>query len=234
MTVASRKVVAWVWLVFFLGLIISSVVWVSMLARGISQKRLVELQVYGRVSGFKLIDQDGKNVTLEDLRGVIWVADFVFTRCAGPCPLMSSRMAELQKALQGVDGVKLVSISVDPKHDRPELLKEYAKRYGAKPEVWTFLTGDQKQIFAMITKEFKMGVSEAGSNPSEEPIIHGTHFVLVDGEGRIRGYYRVDDSGLDYEGVPAIETAVKKKSEREDVLEKIVTDIASIKHASAK
>lgn len=233
MTVASRKVVAWVWLIFFLGLILGSVIWVSVLARGISNKRLKEPEIYGRVSGFKLTDQDGKTVSLEDLRGLVWVADFVFTRCAGPCPLMSTRMAELQKSLQGVDGVKLVSISVDPQHDRPELLKEYSKRYGAKPELWMFLTGDQKQIFGMITKDFKMGVSEAGPDPSESPIIHGTHFVLVDGEGRIRGYYRVEDSALESDGIPAIESAVKKKTEREDVLAKILSDIASIRHSKA-
>ncbi len=232
MTASSRKVVAWVWLIFFLGLIVGSVIWVSVLVKSIAQRRAAMPPVYGRITDFKLIDQDGKNVTLKDLLGSVWVADFVFTRCAGPCPIMSSRMAELQKSLEGVDGVRLVSVSVDPEYDRPELLRHYAKRYGARPGVWIFLTGDRKQIFEMITKDFKLGVSEAGRNPAEQPIIHGTHFVLVDGNGQIRGYYGVADTTLEPEPVPAIESAVTKKKAREDVLEKIVSDIAALKHAS--
>ena len=229
MTAPSRKVVAWVWLIFFLGLILGSVIWVSALVAEIAKKRAAAPQVLGRVSDFELVDQDGKNVSLADLRGKIWVADFIFTRCAGPCPLMSSRMAELQKSLDGVEGVGFVSISVDPDYDRPELLREYGKRYGAKPGTWIFLTGDKKRIFEMISKDFKMGVADGSG---DQPIIHGTHFVLVDGEGRIRGYYGINDPNLESQAVAEIERAVKTKTSREDALEKIIADIGALKHAS--
>jgi len=229
MSAPSRKVVAWVWLVFFLGLIVGSVIWVSALVSQMTKKRAAAPQVMGSVSSFELLDQDGKPFSSDDLRGKIWVVDFVFTRCAGPCPLMSSRMAELQNSLHGVEDVKLVSISVDPDYDRPAVLKEYAKRYGAKPGTWWFLTGDKKRIFEMIVRDFKMGVSDASG---ADPIIHGTHFALVDGEGRIRGYYGINEPGLESDASPAIERAVKRRAAREDALDKLIADIAALKQAA--
>lgn len=232
MTVASRKVVAWIWLFFFVGLIGGSAIWVSVLVKQVARNKATPPPVLGQVSDFELTDQDGRKVSLRDLKGKLWIADFIFTRCAGPCPLMSSRMAELQNTIAGVPNVQLVSFSVDPVYDQPELLKEYGRRYGAKPDLWLFLTGDEKRIHEMIVKDFKMGVAPAGADPTEQPIIHGTHFVLVDGEGRIRGYYGVAGPELGPEGSPAIESAVRTKAAKEDVLSKIVRDITAIRHAS--
>jgi len=126
-------------------------------------------------------------VTLEDLRGAPWVADFIFTRCRGPCPLMTRRMAELGEVLPGE--VRRVSFTVDPEHDSPEVLAEYAERYEA-PRSWLFLTGPRPRMWELAVEGFKLGVAFSGGAPNDHGLItHSTRFVLVDAEGRIRGYY---------------------------------------------
>jgi len=213
MKISPRKIVGLVWLVFFLGLTIGFVVWVSILVKRIAKKPAEVPGVYGQVSDFEFLDQDKRKIALKDLRGRIWVADFIFTRCAGPCPLMSSQMAKLQSGLQRGDGVTLVSFSVDPKYDTTEVLKQYAKRYGAQPGRWIFLTGDESRIFKMMREDFKMGVEEAGADAIENPIMHDTHFVLVDGDGKIRGYYGANGK---------------------DPVPKILSDILTLRQASLR
>jgi protein SCO1 len=135
------------------------------------------------VPAFSLTDQDGKTITQNDLRGEIWIADFIFTRCPGPCPLMSAKMASLQERIPS--DVKLVSFTMDPKNDTPSVLKEYGAKYAADFSRWSFLTGDRDKIV-----EVAMGLklpTEVGATPVE--IVHSEKFVLVDGEGKARGYY---------------------------------------------
>lgn len=151
------------------------------------------LQVLGELPDFDLSERSGRRVRLGDLRGTVWVADFVFTRCAGVCPVLSTRMAALQEPLRiGEDpGVRLVSFSVDPAHDSPEVLREYAARYGASEQGWLFLTGERDQLHRLIKDGFRLSVAErdaAVADPNEM-ITHSDRFVLVDGKGRIRGYY---------------------------------------------
>jgi cytochrome oxidase Cu insertion factor (SCO1/SenC/PrrC family) len=132
---------------------------------------------------FRLVDQDGQATTSAQLVGHPWVADFIFTTCASLCPTMSADMAELQKQLPA--DVMLVSFSVDPVHDTPAALKSYAGRYHAQEGRWFFLTGDEKTQDQVI-RAMKIGVIAAkGSNPIE----HDEHFVLVDAQGQVRGYY---------------------------------------------
>jgi len=144
------------------------------------------------VPDFTLTERSGRSVTRDDLLGQIWVADFIFTRCSGVCPLLSSRMAVLQRALreQGVDA-RLVSFSVDPTHDTPEVLREYAGHFGADANRWLFLTGPRDQLYDLIGKGFMLSVAERepGQDDSGELITHSDRFVLVDRQGRIRGYY---------------------------------------------
>lgn len=136
---------------------------------------------------FRLTERSGRRISLEDLRGKVWVADFIFTRCPGPCPAMSRKFAELQRAFRKLDDVRLVSITVDPEHDTPEALSKYADSYGADPQRWLFLTGEKQTILDLAVEGFKIS---AGNDPS----LHGTHFVLVDRRGRIRGFYRSSDT----------------------------------------
>jgi protein SCO1/2 len=146
-----------------------------------------ELPVYGTLPEFELVDRSGQNVTLAGLRGKVWVADFIFTHCAGPCPLLSSKMSKLQDAVRELDGVRLVSFSVDPERDTPEVLAEYAGKFQADPERWLFLTGAKEPLYRLVVEGFRLAVEEGG--PQAGLITHSTRFVLVDQEGRIRGYY---------------------------------------------
>lgn len=144
------------------------------------------LAVLGAVPNFSLVNQNGKNFGLADLRGKIWIADFIYTTCPGPCPMISTRMSELEKPLQKT-GVQLVSFSVDPENDTPRVLHEYAEKLNASPERWNFLTGPQREIYELSRNGFKLGVSD-GSDETGVPV-HSTRFVLVDRKGAIRGYY---------------------------------------------
>lgn len=148
-----------------------------------------DLDVYYPIPEFSLTDQNGKTVTLHDLKGKVWVGDFVFTRCAGICLTMSTHMSEIQKHL-GPAGVKLVSFSVDPTYDTSEVLKKYAGGYGANEDWWTFLTGDPETIFA-IARGTKLATEPA---KEDSPILHSPMFVLVDKKGMIRGFYDSSDA----------------------------------------
>lgn len=142
----------------------------------------------GIVPPFQLTDQDGKAFGSQQLLGKIWIADFVYTTCPGPCPMISSRMSETQKPLRDTD-VKLVSFSVDPEHDTPAVLREYAARLHAQPGRWEFLTGDKATIFRLSRDGFKLATAEDATRP-----VHSTRIVLVDRSGVIRGYYDATDA----------------------------------------
>ncbi|MEE9212211.1 MAG: SCO family protein [Phycisphaeraceae bacterium] len=144
---------------------------------------------------FSLTDTTGRPFGSEQLKGTIWIADFIFTRCGGPCPAMTTQMAGLQQRLRSHRrwaDIRLVSVSVDPGFDTPQVLADYARRYQADPDHWRFLTGTQQQVWTLIRNGFKLPVFENTENASM-PIVHSQKFVLVDRDGNIRGYYE----GLD-------------------------------------
>lgn len=156
-------------------------------------RRPEPLPVLGQLPGFSLVNRDGRPVRLEDLAGRPWVADFIFTRCPASCPMMSARMARLNRGLPPELDVRLVSISVDPAYDTPAVLERYARKLQA-PERWLFLTGGREEVRRLSVEGFKLGLDmEPGPGIGPEPILHSTRFVLVDGEGRIRGYYEAFD-----------------------------------------
>jgi protein SCO1 len=140
------------------------------------------LKVLGEVPDFELTDQTGHPFRRAALDGHVWVADFVYTTCQGPCPRMSSHMRTLQKATG--PGLKLVSFTVDPDNDTPPVLAAYAERFSADGARWSFLTGDKDTLNTLDRDAFKLGVLGAGMD-------HSTRFVLVDKKGRIRGYYGI-------------------------------------------
>jgi protein SCO1/2/putative membrane protein len=138
------------------------------------------------VEDFTLTECNGRTITRQDLLGRPWVACFVFTRCAGPCPRVCSQMKQLQNRLEGTD-VQLVTFTVDPKNDTPQVLQKFAKTYGADPQRWWFLTGDQREIYGLIHRSFKMPVQETlGKDriPGFE-VIHSTNLMWVDAAGRV-------------------------------------------------
>ncbi len=138
----------------------------------------------GVVPVFQLTDQDGQSYGTEQLRGKIWIADFIYTTCPGPCPMISSRMSETQKPLRDTD-VELVSFTVDPQHDTPGVLRSYAERLNATPSRWKFLTGSRDAIYHLVRDGFKLATFDGG----EAGPVHSTRLVLVDRKGVIRGYY---------------------------------------------
>ena len=144
------------------------------------------ISAYGTVPGFQLTNQNGQPFGSAQLSGKIWIADFIYTTCPGPCPMISSRMSELQKPLQKTD-VHLVSFSVDPEKDTPEVLRGYADKLQAEPGRWDFLTGAKPAIYKLSHDGFKLAVSD-GSNAQGIPV-HSTRMVLVDRHAQIRGYY---------------------------------------------
>lgn len=146
----------------------------------------VSLPDAGPLPAFALTDQAGAPLTLERLRGSVWIASFVFTRCAGQCPLITSRMAGLQRVLAGEPELHLVSFSVDPAHDTPEILAAYARRLGAWDR-WHWATGEPGAVASLARAGFRLGVSEDGT--AEEPITHSVRLVLVDRAGHVRGSY---------------------------------------------
>jgi protein SCO1/2 len=150
------------------------------------------LPVYGAVPEAALTDQDGQAWTTQSMRGRVWIADFIFTRCAGQCPLMTSRMRQLAKALSGQPGIRFVSVSVDPVHDTPEALKTYARHHEVDLSRWVFVVGPEAVIQRLCLEGFKLGY---GQDPDSamEPVIHSSRFVLVDADGAIRGYYEAGD-----------------------------------------
>jgi len=150
-----------------------------------------KLPNYARVPDFKFTERSGKEIKLADLKGNVWIADFIFTRCQGTCPLLTGQMAGLQEKLAPSD-IKLVSFSVDPEHDTPRVLSEYASRYHAQENKWFFLTGPKNEIWNFVTDGFSLGVSKPTPEDLKagaEPVIHSNRFVLVDRGSNIRGYY---------------------------------------------
>jgi cytochrome oxidase Cu insertion factor (SCO1/SenC/PrrC family) len=137
---------------------------------------------------FSFVERSGKKITLVDLRGNVWIANFIYTHCTDTCPLQTADMAALQDRWMNESGLKLVSFSVDPERDTPAILARYAKRFKADPRQWLFLTGGKEEIARLVEDGFRLVVATP-PHGDHGIIVHSPRFVLVDQQGRIRGYY---------------------------------------------
>ena len=175
------------------------------------------LKNYGTVPDFTFIERSGRKVSLADLNGKVWVAQFFYTHCADICPLTVPQMGLLHlEYLNDPDfrsQVRFVSITVDPERDRPEVLSKFAERFSADPDLWLFLTGDRAAIVRMAQQGFKLGIGEAANPPEiakktgeEKDLFHSNRLVLVDRKAQIRGYY----SGIDVEAMVRLRQDFKK------------------------
>jgi cytochrome oxidase Cu insertion factor (SCO1/SenC/PrrC family) len=156
------------------------------------EKPLEGLRQFGSVPQFSLVERDGRRITLSDLRGKIWIVNFIYTNCPDTCPIQSAQMRQFQEEFQNEKDLRLVSITVDPKRDTPEVLSEYAKRFSADAGRWLFLTGEKETIHNFAQEGFHLGAVEIPHEKRPESGATHTHsprFVLVDREAQIRGYY---------------------------------------------
>ena len=155
------------------------------------------LQKYWPLPDFTLTESNGQLLHRGDLAGKVWVAEFFYTSCPGPCPVLTSKVGEVQKALGSNPDVRLVSISVDPEKDTTDTLKTYAGRYAAGPN-WFFCTGEKAAIVALAHDGFKLPIAEGTAESG--PITHTTRLALVDRTGTVRGFY----DGTSEDGVQAL------------------------------
>lgn len=178
-----RKAIGWIVVLWIAGGM-AFIVWNS--------RKLAELPipVMGDVGAFQLTDQTARDFNSSQLSGKVWIANFIFTSCAGPCPTMSAIMRRFTEQLSRVEEVQFVSFSVDPERDTPEKLSEYGARYHADPEKWFFLTGDKDAIYDLAETRFRLAAADTDpALRSPHTISHSSKFVLVDKAGKIRGYY---------------------------------------------
>ncbi len=148
------------------------------------------LAKYWSLPDFNLTERSGQPLHLADLAGKVWIADFFYTTCPGPCPMMTSRLSDVQKAFGSENDLRLVSISIDPQKDTPEVLKLYAEQFQATDR-WLFLTGSKDAIYGLARDGFKLPIAEP-AKPGEQ-IIHSTRLVLIDRTGAVRGFYEATD-----------------------------------------
>ena len=171
-----------------LTLAIAGVVW----REAAAARFRAPLPVLNQVPAFTLVSQTGEPITRETLRGQIWIADFIFSRCAGQCPMMTSQMSTVASEFPNEPSLTLVSFSVDPDWDTPEVFAAYAKRLGASAKRWHFVTGDAASIRRLCLTGFRLALGDS-SGSMAEPITHSTRLVLVDRTGGVRGYYDATD-----------------------------------------
>jgi protein SCO1/2 len=181
-------------LVVGLGIVLGTALWLKLAPRpqfGIERTDSMDgIKQYGSVPDFLLTERNGSSVSLADLRGNIWVADFIYTTCRDTCPLQTAMMAKLQEEYAGKPEVRLVSFTVDPERDTPQVLKIYADKYRADADRWFFLTGPRNRILRLIQEGFHLSVATLPSDTDANGMIpHSPRFVLVDKQARIRGYY---------------------------------------------
>jgi protein SCO1 len=152
--------------------------------------------VLSTLSPFELTNQEGRAFGSHQLQGKVWIANFIFTRCPTVCPKFTGTMGELQNRTRLLgDKLQLVSFSVDPEHDQPPVLHAYAEKYHADSRRWSFLTGDAAKVRGAVMEGLKVSFGRKNEDPTDlEAIFHGTHFVLIDADLRIRGYYRSDEA----------------------------------------
>jgi protein SCO1/2 len=165
------------------------------LAFGAACKDAQELPSYGPLPEFSLKDQRGQTVTQRDLQGKVVVVDFIFTSCPDVCPLLTEQLAALRKQIPDAAPLQLVSFSVDPEHDTPERLQQFAAAHGADLRDWSFLTGSLDDVKRVVSSGFKQAMEAEPDRPGKpRNVLHGTHFVLVDQSGQIRGFFASGDA----------------------------------------
>ena len=180
----------------------------------VNPHRTRPLPIISTIEPFTLTNQSSNLITLDDMRGKVWVADIIFTRCSGPCPQMTRRMELLQAALPKKSGTKLITLTTDPEYDSPEVLKKYGERFNADFSRWQFLTGTKKQLGALAIDGLKLSAEEIKPEQRKDDsdlFVHSTYFVVVDKQGRMRGVFETGGEGVEWTNVqPAIIATIQQ------------------------
>lgn len=158
------------------------------------------IPMLGQLENVELVDQHERPFGLDRLDGRVWVVDFIFTSCRVYCPLLTEKMRGVREKLADVrQEVGFLSVSVDPTHDRPDVLRAYAKSHRVDVDDWIFLTGDTAKVSRAVVESFKtpMGERVPLADGDGYDILHARHFVLLDQNRRIRGYYRTEAEELE-------------------------------------
>ena len=195
---ANKKLTVVVWGLLVAGLALVMAIGMREIWISAERKDFRSLPILSQVPDFRFVERDGQSRSLKDLQGEIWVAGFFFSTCSGPCPALNSQMGEISRAVTRTKGkVKVVSITVDPETDTPEKLRVYADKFGAGKN-WWFLTGSLDDTFRLAREGFKLAVevNPPATASRDGKMLHSTKIVLVDGQGRIRGYYNGTDADL--------------------------------------
>ena len=205
----------WIGIILFLALL--CVAYVLSLSE-LNNPHRHPLPVIGHVADFTLTNQDGQLTTLADLTNHVWVADIIFTRCAGPCPIITGYMKSLQDALPKTSKAKLVTLTTDPDYDAPPVMKKYGERFGADFNQWMFLTGTKVEVAGLAGGSLKLSavpVKPADRKNSADLFIHTTIFVAVDKHARLRGIFETMGEGIEWTNVQPHIIAAVRQLERE-------------------
>ena len=171
------------------------------------------------IGEFSLTERNGTTVTNADLRGKVWIASFVFTRCTGPCKPVTATMARLQSELADRADVRFVTFTVDPSHDNASELRSFASFFRADAKRWLFLTGEEKEIHRLMRDSFKPATArnEKAKDPGEG-FDHSTRLVVVDRDGNVRGFFDgIPDPNVEGSDA-AFERGLKQLKEKVDAL----------------
>ncbi len=199
----------WVGFLFFFGLLgLAFAVWLAGIAHN------PPVGVIGPVADFTLTNQEGQVTTLADLTNHVWVADIIFTRCAGQCPRMTQQMKSLQDKLPSDSTARLVTFTTDPDYDSAAILKKYGQRAGADFHRWLFLTGTKREIAAVAGNSLKLSTQPIKLADRKSPVdlfIHATIFVVVDKHARLRTFFETAGDGVAWSKVePKILNVVRQ------------------------
>ncbi len=204
MTETSLRPPRTIWIGFLLlfGLLaLAFAMWFASVSREMAHP---PLPVIGPVADFTLTNQDGNLSTLADFTNHVWVADIIFTRCAGPCPRLTRQMKSLQDQLPADGNARLVTLTTDPEYDSPAILKRYGERAGADFNRWTFLTGTPREIAQLASGSLKLSSQPVKLDQQQNPVdlfIHATLFVVVDKHALLRTYFETGGDGVDWTNV---------------------------------
>jgi cytochrome oxidase Cu insertion factor (SCO1/SenC/PrrC family) len=188
----------WIGFLFLFGFIgLAFALWVVDFTRSYHQP----VPVLGPVADFTLTNQDNQATTLADFTNYVWVADIIFTRCAGQCPRMTRQMKSLQDRLPADSTAKLVTLTTDPDFDSPAVMKRYGERAGADFARWTFLTGTKREIAQLAGGSLKLSSQPIKLEDRKDPVdlfIHATIFVVVGKHARLRAFFETSGDGVDW------------------------------------